>query len=153
MTDLKAVLQTITSKTNTRFRKAKPAELKLLEPYNLPPSVIAFYKDHAPAESIYGQVSIKSIDEIVEENEKLWPGACCSKHGYIVFASNDGDAYCFDLTKKEAEHPPIVLLSHEIVNPDTTPEDYLRLAKPVATNLQDFLEQFTRSALDTQPNY
>jgi hypothetical protein len=44
--------------------------------------------------------------------------------------------------------PSIVLISHEVVDEDSTAEDVARLAKAVAKNLGQFLEKFARGELD-----
>jgi len=42
-----------------------------------------------------------------------------------------------------------LLISHEVIREDTAAVELARLAKPVAKNLYDFLQQFVRGELDS----
>ena len=87
---------------------------------------------------------------IVEDNTKCSVGIHTSPHGYIEFASTfSSDAYCFDVNSLNAAgEPRIVILSHESVCEESTPEEIARLAKPVAKDLHEFLGLFLNGELD-----
>ena len=92
------------------------------------------------------------IAQIVEYNTGGSAGTYTSPHGYIEFASTfSGDAYCFDTHSLDPSGSPgIVLISHELVSDEITAEELRKLAKPVASNLREFLEKFVEGELDEE---
>jgi len=98
-------------------------------------------------------VNLLSITEMKEENlEDIQPGADVFKKGFVVFASMDGDAFCFDL--KSGDDPRIVLFGHE------EPFDHLSRkeliedkGKVVANNLKEFFKKCLDETLDREPKY
>ena len=145
------VIEQIAEKTGVRFRGASAFELSKLEVLGLPQGIIDFYGSFEPAERVGERFRLWPIEHILEENEALFPGCHVSKLGYIVFATTVyGDTYCFDLTRRRQDDPQIVLISHEVVTEHTTAIDLERLAKPVARNLYEFLQQFIRGEIDDQ---
>jgi hypothetical protein len=149
MPNYEPLIERITEQTGVTFRPASPFELSKLEALGLPQSVIDFYGAFEPTERAGEEFRLWPIEHILEENEALVPGCYTSKHGYIVFATTlYGDTYCFDLTAMGRTEPPIVLISHEVVSEDTPAAELARLAKPVAKNLYQFLQQFVAGEVD-----
>jgi hypothetical protein len=149
MPDYEPLIEQIAQQTGVSFRPASPFELSKLEALGLPQSIIDFYETFEPSERAGEEFRLWPIEHILEENEALVPGCYVSKHGYIVFATTlYGDIYCFDLRRADQIEPPIVLISHEFVSEDTPAAELARLAKPVAKNLYQFLQQFVRGEID-----
>ncbi len=120
----------------------------------MPEPVLAFYRDYEPTDVIEnGQVvRLHPIASLLDENAEMIPGCHTAQHGYVVFATNlCGDAYAFDLNCCSSSlEPRIVLLSHEMICEDTAPDEIARLAKPVAANLAEFLDQFLLGEVDEE---
>lgn len=149
MPDYLSLTKKITEQTGVSFRAASSSSLKKVESLGVPSEVLAFYRDFEPSECVEGQVRLWPIQHVLAENEDYVPGCYASKHGYIVFASTFcGDAYCFDLTQHGPTEPSVVLLSHEVITKDTDASQFMRLAKPVARSLHEFLELFVRGEID-----
>ncbi len=149
MPNYDSLIEQIAGQTGVVFRAASPFELSKLEDLGLPQSVVDFYGLFEPSECAGEDVRLWPIEHILEENEALIPGCYVSKHGYIVISTTlYGDAYCFDLTQRGQPEPPIVLISHEVVSKKTSASELARLAKPVARNLYEFLQQFNRGEID-----
>jgi hypothetical protein len=146
------IVERIRGKMGGDFRPASESSLAALRRLRLPGPVIAFYGQYEPASTIENEQTIRllPISVIVENNTKCSVGFYTSPHGYIEFASTfGGDAYCFDVNTLNAEgEPRIVILSHESVSDETTPEEMAKLAKPVAQDLREFLDQFLKGDLD-----
>ena len=154
MPDYAPLIEQIAEQTGVEFRPASPMELAKLEALGVPESILAFYREFEPSDCAEGQVRLWPIEHVLEENEAYVPGAYASKHGYIVFATTlCGDTYCFDLTQSGQGDPRIVLLSHEVITEDTSAQEYVRLAKPVARRLYEFLQQFERGEVDEECIY
>ena len=154
MPDYAPLIEQIAEQTGVEFRTSSPMDLTKLEALGVPESILAFYREHEPSECAQGQVRLWPIEQVLEENEAYVPGAYASKHGYIVFATTlCGDTYCFDLTQRGQADPRIVLLSHEVITEDTSAAEYVRLAKPVAQSLYEFLQQFVRGEVDEECVY
>jgi len=141
--------------TNCPFQQASKADLTKLRSLKLPRPVVDFYRESAPVKNAHGQVRLLAINGMVEENRNYVPGAYTAPLGYIVFATSQfGDAYCLNLNNcKSDEDPGIVLISHEVIDEETTPEELARLAKPVAKNLREFLEKFLEEEIDEECVY
>ena len=149
MQNFEPIVNKISDQLGAIFRPASPFELAKLESLGLPEPVLAFYRDFEPFGADAGQIRLWPIEHILEENEAAIPGCYSSQQGYVVFASTFcGDAYCFDIRPGADADPPIVLISHEIVNESTTTSELNRIAKPVARNLSDFLQRFLRGDVD-----
>ena len=144
------LIANISAQTGTTFRAASPGALSLLRGLRVPKPIVDFYALHEPTDCAEAQVRLWPIAHILEENRDLGPGAFVAPLGYIVFATTFcGDTYCFDLNKLDNHgEPRIVLISHEVVGEDITAEEAFHLAKPVAKNLYEFLDKFTREEID-----
>ena len=148
MPNYEPLIEQIAEQTGVAFRAASPFEVSKLEALGLPPSIIDFYSEFEPTECAGEEFRLWPIEHMLEENEALIPGCYVSKHGYIVFSTTlYGDTYCFNLTRRGQIEPPIVLISHEVIREATPAVELARLAKPVAKNLYDFLQQFVRGEL------
>jgi hypothetical protein len=90
---------------------------------------------------------------MMEENlGNTGPGCDVFSQRFVVFATMDGDAFCFDvLTNKE---PEIVLFGHEGPLDLSIRKQLLQeKGKVVAPNLADFFERSLNETLDRQPRY
>jgi len=149
------LIDQISAQTGTTFRPASEAHLSALRALPLPNPIVDFFALHEPSDCAEGQVRLWPIAEIIKENRDLVPGAYVAPHGYVVFATTFcGDTYCFDLNEVDEQNEPrVVLISHEVVGEDITADEAIRLAKPVAKNLFEFLERFAREELDEECIY
>lgn len=136
------------------FRCARSSDLEKLRQLRLPETVIDFYRNYEPVQTIENEqgVRLHPIAEIAEQNAGFMPGCYTAQHGYVVFATNfEGDAYAFDLHHLDARGAPsVALISHEMISEESTPEEIAKLAKPVAANLKEFLSQFLSGKIDEQ---
>jgi hypothetical protein len=149
MPDYERIAEQLSEQMDATFRPAADLDIARLEALGLPESVLDFYRDFEPSEAVEGQVRLWPIERILEENETLLPGCYVSRLGFVVFASTfTEDAYCFNITQDAPADPPIVLISQDAIGEETTSRHLFRLAKPVARNLEHFLEQFLRSEID-----
>ena len=149
-----AIIERIALQTKTRFGPASEAALDHLRSLNLPQTVIDFYSRHEPQGCAEGQIRLWGVDHIREENADLMPGADVAPLGYVVFATTFcGDTYCFNTNRQRDGEPEIVLISHEVVTEDISPDEAARVAKPVAANLLDFLNQFADGQIDEECVY
>ncbi len=129
--------------------------LEGLRALGVPEPILRFYERYEPEGFAEGQVRLWGIPNVVMENTKAVPGIAVQPMGYIVFASSlFGDAYCFNLNKIDsAGEPEIILMSHGSFGEDATAEEVHPLAKPVASSLLQFLEQFSKGQVDTKCLY
>ena len=155
MRDYLAIAQKVTEQTGVAFRLATADELQKLRAFGLPDCILNFYASFAPTAQIEGQVMILTVEGLIDENTKYGPGYAIAPLGYVAFA--DGfcdDPYCFDLNHlNQNGEPRIVLFSHEMVGEGDSPETVARRAKPVATDLFQFLEQFTENKIDEKCSF
>jgi SMI1 / KNR4 family (SUKH-1) len=138
------------------FKPTSKAQLDKLRKLGFPESVIQFYECYEPQGCVEGgQIRLSSIDGIIEENTMAVPGIYVQPLGYLVFASTEyGDAYCFNLNRLNQEgEPTIVLMPHDSLRKDASPEVVASQAKPIAPSLLNFFEQFSEGKLDTTPIY
>lgn len=143
-------LNTISEQHGVIFRAASTADLDSLATLGFPPVVIDFYARHEPEKPVEGAVILWPLNRVIAENTNLNPGAITAPLGYYVFATTYcGDAYCFDAnTTDAAGHPRIVLISHEVLSEEASKEEVSMMAKRVADNLEDFLNQFVHDDID-----
>jgi hypothetical protein len=155
MADYERIAEQLSEQFDATFRPASPLDLAKLEDLGLPESVIDFYRDFEPCQAIEGQVRLWPIERIVEENDTLLPGCYTSRLGFVVFASTlSGDAYCFNTTREAPkDQPPIVLISQDVVGEETKEGHLFRVAKPIARNLEEFLEMFLQGEIDEECIY
>ena len=130
------LIEAIAKQTQTEFGPAPARELESLRALKTPEAAVRFYEQYEPATCAEDQVRLWPILDMVTENTMAVPGVAVCPLGYIVFAStNYGDSYCFNANKLDQEgEPEIVLISHETVGEDATPDEVQRAAKPVAKN-------------------
>ena len=135
------------------FRKATEEEIEILKSLKLPESIVGFYKEFSPEATISGFVNLLTIDEMKEENlEDIQPGSDVFKKGFVVFASMDGDAFCFDL--KSGDDPRIILFGHEEPFDHLTRKELIEdKGKVVAKNLKEFFNKCLDETLDREPKY
>ena len=105
-----------------------------------------------------GKVRLCPIQEIYFENgDDIVPGCYAYPCGYVIFATSDcGDAYCFDTRAPGfPATAPIVLIAHDLEPDDDrmAREELAKVAKPVASSFQDFLQAFVSESLDSKPLY
>ena len=155
MPDYERIAEQLSEQFDATFRPAADSDIAKLEELGVPESVVDFYRDFEPCKVIEGQVRLWPIERIVEENETLLPGCYTSRLGFVVFASTlSGDAYCFDITREAPrDYPPIVLISQDVVGEETKQGHLYRLAKPIARNLEEFLELFLQGEIDEECIY
>ncbi|MEX2168466.1 MAG: SMI1/KNR4 family protein [Pirellulales bacterium] len=155
MREYQEIVDRISTRTGTTFGAASPGDLSALRALGVSKPILDFYAAHEPSECAEGQVRLWPITAILQENSDLVPGAYIAPLGYIVFATTFcGDTYCFDHNRQDENgEPRVVLFSHEVVGEDITAEEAFQLAKPISTNLHEFLQQFARDEIDEECIY
>jgi len=143
MRDYYPLTEKVTEATGVGFRTATPEEARELSALGLPDSVLAFYRSFAPLEEITLGIIFFTIEGLLRENKEFGPAYIVCPHGYVSFADTAcDDTYCFDLhSLNERGEPRIVLFSHEDVCEGDSHEMIVKYAKPVASDLYDFLTQ------------
>lgn len=149
-----ALIERFKNEADDRVLPASDDQIRLLTELGLPESVLVFYRFAAPEVMVeVDDVRVRSVGEVFEENQDYVPGCYVSQHRFIVFATTFfGDTYCFDL-ETNPDNPPIVLISHEMIQEDTSAVEIRRLAKHVALDLTEFLELFLDGTLDKECLY
>lgn len=155
MSNYEHLINYITTLTGAQFRNALPSEINCLFALRLPTSVTDFFSRYALDSYVERRIRLWTIPEIADENCKYVPGCYVAPLGYVVFGSTTfGDAYCFNINDADGQfEPPIVLISHEVIDETTSATEVVKLAKPVAKNLREFLGKFVREELDEECIY
>ena len=146
----------IATKSGVALRPASEDGIRQLQALRFPEDAIAYYREAEPSRiTEIEKIRLWPIKDVVEENTDYVPGCYIQPHGYVVFATTFcGDTYCFDLNAAtSAMSAPIVLLSHEMIDDETTRETVGNLAKMIAPDFRSFLESFAAGSLDITPNY
>ena len=151
--DIPTLAKNLAENNPKAFRKATQEEIEILKSLKLPESIVQFYKEFSPDLTLYGFTNLLTIKEMKLENlEDIQPGADVFKNGFVVFASMDGDVFCFDL--KSGDDPRIVLFGHEEPFDYLTREELIEdKGKVVAKNLKEFLKKCLDETLDREPKY
>lgn len=151
-----SLLDEIKQKAKVEFRPATETNIEALRALGVPSDALAFYRDSEPARTTeIGNVRLRPIAEILEENRDYAPGAYSHPCGYVVFATTRyGDAFCFD-TRVPGTTAAVVLIAHDLEpdNDEMKREDLAKLAKPIAASFDEFLKAFVSETLDTRPLY
>ena len=157
--DLSALAGKFAKDVSNPFRKATAEELATLKKLKLPASIITFYSTHCPTgENVEGPQGIRllSVKNMVEDNsKKSAPGRDVFPQGFVVFATVDGDVFCFDVkTPQTPENPRIILFGHEEPFTGMSRKDLLEgKAKIVASSLKEFFQKALTESLDVEPKY
>lgn len=141
------VAQEVGSAVEDVFSPAEETDIESLEQLGMPESVIGFYREFAPVETIQlHEVRLWDIPHLLEENHTYHPGAEVHDLGYVVVAGNrSGDVLCLDLGEWKDEDPPrIVLLPHGVQLGSHDRADVDRQAQAVADSFDEFLGMFAR---------
>lgn len=132
------------------FAGGEETDLESLVQLGIPDSVLAFYRDFAPIDTIeMGNVHLWAIPQLLEENHTYSPGAEVHELGYVVVAGNRaGDVYCLDLGDSLDEDPPrLVLLPHRVQLGARDRSLVEKQATPVAESFDEFLLLLARGEL------
>ena len=152
-----SLLNQIREKSKVEFRRANPAAIEQLRLIGMPEDALTFYRDSEPAKCAeIARVRLWPIAQILSENRDYVPGAYAQPCGYVVFATTKcGDAFCFDIRGASGTTAPVVLIAHDLEpeNDEMKREDLEKLAKPVSTSFESFLNAFVSETLDTEPLY
>ena len=71
------------------FDSAEEDDLRSLAQLGMPESVIEFYKEHSPIDTLdIGDLRIWAIPQLLEENQNYSPGAEVHELGYVIIAGN-----------------------------------------------------------------
>jgi hypothetical protein len=137
------------------LRKANAQETSNLSRLNFPATIYELYTQYTPVETICGFVNLLSPAEMISENlGDCGPGKDVFPHGFIVFATMDGDGFCIDTRHKQNQ---VVLFGHEepldYFTAEMRDELLAEKGKIVAESFEDFLQKCLDEKLDTEPNY
>lgn len=148
------IVKRLAQQTKVDFKSASAENLAAFAKLGVPESVLTFYRSFEPQECAENpnEVRLSSITHILKENSDFVPGCYTAPQGYIVFASTiTGDTYCFDVNSLNPQgEPRIVLIPHDELEEDSPAEEIKKIAKPIANNLFEFLEQFSRNECDEE---
>jgi hypothetical protein len=129
------------------FSPAEETDLESLDQLGMPESVISFYREYAPIETIeLHEVRLWDIAHLLEENHNYHPGAEVHDLGYLVIAGNRaGDVFCLDLGESGDSDPPsVVLLPHKVQVGSHDRALVEGQSHPVADSFDEFLGMFAR---------
>jgi len=139
------IAQEIGSPPDDVFSPAEETDLESLDKLGMPDSVIGFYRDFAPIETIeLHDLRLWDVAHVLEENHHYSPGAEIHELGYVVVAGNRaGDVYCLDLGEWGDEDPPrIVHLPHRVQIDSRDRAEVDKQTSPVADSFDEFLIMF-----------
>ena len=141
----KRIAQEVGSPADDVFSPAEETDLESLGQLGMPHSVIDFYRDFAPIETIeLHELRLWDVAHLLEENHHYSPGAEIHELGYVVIAGNRaGDVYCLDLGEWGDEDPPAVVhLPHRVQIDSRDRNDVDKQTSPVADSFDEFLMMF-----------
>jgi hypothetical protein len=150
------LLEEITQKTGVKFRAGAASEIDRLRFLGVPEDALAFYRNSEPSKCAeINRVRLWPISEVLAESTSYLPGCYLQPLAFIVFATTVfGDAFCFDTKAALANVPaPVVLMAHDIDWGDLERDDIVKLARPVATTLEEFFRKYTAGTLEITPLY
>lgn len=129
------------------FSPAEEDDLDSLVHLGMPSSVIDFYRENAPIDTLeFGDIRLWPVPQLLEENQSYPPGAEVHDLGYIVVAGHkDGGAYCLDLGPTGDEDPPTVAkIPHDIQVGSRDRVQVEKQAESAADSFEDFLDALSR---------
>jgi hypothetical protein len=129
---------------------AEETDLDSLSALGLPDSVIEFYREYAPLDTIdIGDCRLWTIPHMLEENQSYPPGAEVHELGYVVIAGNrKGDVFCIDLGPSgDEEAPAVVRLPHGLQTDSHDRNQIEAQAGPAADTFDEFLHMFARGEI------
>ena len=135
---------------------ADEAAIAKLEGLGLPESVLAFYRNYSPLETIKiyhpeEDIYFYPAFKIPSESSRFLAACEISPEGFIVFATSIcGDAYCFDLNA-DALDPPVRLIGHEIMYEGSSVDDIREMSVSAADNFHQFFVNLFSGNLVTDP--
>lgn len=138
------------------LKPASDEEIARALEFGFPDVLIDFYRKAAPQRScVELDQRIWSVGSAIMENRDCVPGAYLFPLGYVVFASNKfGDAYCIDTVNKGSNDLiPVVLFPHDEIREGASSVQVGQYRLTVASDLEDFLRQFSRRTLVEKPKY
>ena len=129
---------------------AEETDLDTLAKLGVPDSVVEFYREYAPLDTIdLGDNRLWTIPHMMEENQNYPPGAEVHELGYVVIAGNrKGDVFCLDLGESRGEDPPVVIkLRHGLKTESHDRAQIEGQAHAVADTFDDFLDLFAKEEI------
>jgi hypothetical protein len=129
---------------------AEETDLDTLAVLGVPGSVVEFYREYAPLDTIeIGDNRLWTIPNMMEENQSYPPGAEVHELGYVVVAGNRrGDVFCLDLGESLTEDPPgVIKLRYGIRTESRDRTQIEGQSHPVADTFDDFLDLFAKEEI------
>jgi hypothetical protein len=126
---------------------AEETDIDSLGVLGVPDSVVEFYREYAPLDTIdIGDNRLWTIPHMMEENQSYSPGADVHELGYVVIAGNrKGDVFCLDLGASGDEDPPAVIKHlHGLQTASHDRTEIEKQAVPIADTFDDFLDLFAK---------
>ncbi|HKA23870.1 MAG TPA: SMI1/KNR4 family protein [Candidatus Eisenbacteria bacterium] len=139
------IAQEVGSSPDDVFSPAEETDMESLTQLGMPDSVLGFYRDFAPIETIeLRELRLWDVAHLLEENHHYSPGAEILELGYVVVAGNRaGDVYCLDLGEwGDEDPPPIVHLPHRVQIVSRDRAEVEKQTTPVADSFDEFLLLF-----------
>src|SRR5262249_39289683 len=139
------IAQEMASPPEDVFSPAEETDLESLGQLGMPGSVIDFYRDFAPIETIeLHDLRLWDVAHVLEENHQYSRGAEINELGSVVIAGNKaGDVYCLDLGEYGDEDPPrVVHLPRRVQIDSRDRAEVDKQTSPIADSLDEFLLMF-----------
>lgn len=121
---------------------AEESDLEALSALGLPESVIEFYREFSPMESLeVDDARLWSVPQILEENRDFPPGADIHEMGFVVIGGHrDGTVYCIDLGADGTNDPPPIVTFSGVVRTGSKDRDLVESqSHPAADTFDEFL--------------
>ncbi len=129
---------------------AEESDIDALTALGLPDSVLDFYREYAPIESlVIDDARIWSAPQVIEENRDFPPGADIHELGFVAVANHgDGAVYCVDLGADGRSDPPSIVAFSGVVRTGGKSREVVEAqSRPVADTFDEFLQFVARGEL------
>jgi len=126
------------------------SDLEALGDLGLPESVLEFYREFSPIETLEVEdIRLWSVPQIFEENRDFPPGADIHELGFVVVAGHkDGTVYCVDLGADGTNDPPPIVSFNGVVRTGGKDRDVVdSQAQAAADTFDEFLLMVARGEL------
>jgi len=126
------------------------SDLEALAGLGLPESVVEFYREFSPMESLEVEdARLWSVPQILEENRDFPPGADIHELGFIVIGGHrDGSVYCVDLGADGTNDPPPIVTFSGVVGTGGHDRDVVESqARSAADTFDEFLILLSKGEL------
>lgn len=132
------------------FGPTEESDLEALTELGLPESVVDFYREFSPMETLEVEdARLWSVPQILEENRDFPPGADIHDLGFIVVGGHrDGTVFCVDLGADGTNDPPPIVAFSGVVRTGGKDRDLVESqSRPAADTFDEFLILLSKGEL------